>query len=62
MVAWLHCFGAHGSTVHHGRIRGQKELLTKGMRKKKERAEILPLPAAATQEAKATSQGPLGDI
>lgn len=37
MVAWLHCFGAHGSTVHHGRIRGQKELLTRAWERRKSR-------------------------
>lgn len=48
MVAWLHCFGTHGSTDHHGRVRRQNQ----GMRKKTERAEVLPLPDAATLEAK----------
>lgn len=61
MVAWLHCFGPHGSTVRHDRI-GAERATNQGMRKKKERAEILPPPDAATLEAKAISQGPLGDI
>lgn len=45
MVAWLHCFQAHRSTVPHGRIRRQKELWAKAWERRKSRGstiQVLP--------------------